>query len=120
MTRDLAGVCATPQLPCDLGELGGAGAAEGVSAGEQASAGVDRLGAVAGGMARRGELGALAAGCEAKCLARDDLADREGVVDLEYIDLRWGAARLRVGLLRGAGDARVAPDLGTAVIPECA
>ncbi len=81
----LAGLAA--QLPDDLGDLREAGRAERVAAGEQAAGRVDRLGAADRRFARRGGARGAARVRQPERLDGDELADREGVVDLEHVDV---------------------------------
>ena len=98
--RDLAFVRGAPELPHELGALGEAGRAEGMSLREEAAGGVrDPLAAV-GVVAFLDELLGAALVAEAERLVRQDLVRGEAVVQLDDLDVLGAEARLVVDLLR--------------------
>ena len=84
---DLAGVGLAAQLPGQLGALRQAGRTERVALRDQTAGRVDDpLAAVRGGTGLD-ELAALARAAQAEALVRDDLVDREAVVQLDDVDV---------------------------------
>ena len=90
---DLARAGAALQLPHDLDHLRDAGGAERMALGEQAAARVDRHAAAEPRGAGAQQRHRLAVRRQAQRLVVQQLGDREGVVQLDHVDVASGRGR---------------------------